>query len=117
MIVLTSRPTIPPEQLPDGAVFDNLGGDLLIRLIAATGEVDIRLARYLGGEWIWHPVGTLSWDSAVTDADATDASKRAGRRFERVICDDLRSHWALVKVGGAGVVVSAEMYSAKIGAR
>jgi len=112
--VHTQLPTSPPADLAVDAVFFNPGGDLLVKLITS-GAVNLRVARYLGNDWVWHPVGTLTWDSAVADSDATAASKTAGKRFERVICDDQRGYYALVKVAGAGTITKAEMFAARIG--
>lgn len=115
MQVLNALPTLPPEQLPRDAVFESPGTDLLLKMLVTTGAVNVRLARYLGGDWVWHPVGTLTWDPAVQDSDTTAASKTAAKRFERVICDDIRSFWAIVKVGGPGVITKAELYAAQVG--
>lgn len=110
-----SLPTSPPDQIRPDAVFAG-SGDLLLAARVSGGIAHLRVARYLGA-WLWHPVGTLVWDSGVADSDATVASKTAGLRFERLVGDDVRSFYAIVQVGGAGVVDSAELFSCKLGGR
>lgn len=115
--VRTSIPTLPPEQLPPGEVFNSQGGDLLLKMIVNTGAVHVRVARYLGGEWCWHPVGTLTWDPAIQDSDTTAASKTAARRYERLVCDDHRGYFSVVKVAGTGTIASADLFACHLGGR